>query len=66
LGFSLYEEEDVIDEDDKLVVIYFKDKRLASYYKSKLIGNVNNVMLIQQECQSYWNNIIGGFANDYA
>lgn len=55
-SFRLHEEDDPIDDNDKLLVLYFQGEKIGSYYKSKLMRNVANIQVLQQHCENYWDN----------
>ena len=60
-GFRIKEQKDTIDENDKLLVVYFQDKKVATYYRSKIMDNIGSFAIIQTHCENYWNNTLRSF-----
>lgn len=60
-GFRIKETPDLIDEDDALLELYFKDKKIATAYKSKLMLKGGGVQVLQQWCENYWNSMMQNF-----
>ncbi len=63
-GFTIREQEDTVDENDKLLVVYFQGKRVATYYRSKIMGNIGSYAVIQTHCENYWNNTLKQFTGE--
>lgn len=53
-GYSIKEEDDPICDDDKRVVVSFQGKRIATYYRSKLMLNPCAVDVLQHFCSVHW------------
>jgi len=64
-GYQITEIDDNVDPDDKLIKLWFKDKCIGTFYKSKLMLQAQNTAeFIQSICKNYWDNMMRYFTEE--